>query len=178
MSYVDQRILRMRKEGKSYLKTILVWVVKQCPYTDEIVCLARILNTLDSAGLTYSRKEVRTAFMTYYNSDYHADKTGYLNWLIKGRKNLSLGGKGCVISHKVDTKKDVINPQAKNKIGSTGTKQDISKAIRGDKKDNISECVPIHLNAKSSSCKYNLTTTPTSEKGLVSNQESRGVQGE
>ena len=80
MNYIDETIITMRK-NKSYVRTILDYVVKQCPNIDEIICLCRVCSVLDEAGLAISRAEVRRAFNIYYNKEFHGDKQGYLNWI-------------------------------------------------------------------------------------------------
>jgi len=80
MSYIDENIIEMRKT-KSYVRTILNYVVGQCPNVDEQVCLCRICSVLDDAGLAVSRAEVRKAFNVYYSKEYHSEKQGYLNWI-------------------------------------------------------------------------------------------------
>jgi hypothetical protein len=86
ISYIDTQIITLRKNN-SRIGTILKWVVKQRPNLDEQLCLSRILNTLDDNGLTYTRIEVRKAFMIYYNQKNHGESRGYINWLMVGRKN-------------------------------------------------------------------------------------------
>lgn len=82
MSYLDDTVIRMRKEN-AYIITILKWVVKQQPLLDEIVSLARVLSILDDAGMAISRTEVRTAFNSFYHKEFHGDKQSYLAWLYK-----------------------------------------------------------------------------------------------
>ena len=80
MSYIDTSIIEMRK-SKSYVKTILNYVVVQCPNIDEEVCLCRVLSVLDNEGMAVSRAEVRKAFSVYYSKEFHSDKNSYLNWI-------------------------------------------------------------------------------------------------
>ena len=80
MSYIDDQIIKMRLDN-SYLRTIHQFVISQCPLIDEQICLGRVLTTLDSKNLPYSRKEVRTAFMKFYNKEFHGSAIEYLNWL-------------------------------------------------------------------------------------------------
>ncbi len=82
MSYIDDRIIEMRC-NRAYVKTIHVWVIKQLPMIDEIVCLSRVLTTLDDRNLPYSRKEVRTAFNRYYQQELHGGATSYMDFLCK-----------------------------------------------------------------------------------------------
>lgn len=82
MSYIDDRIIEMRK-NKSFVKTIKAWVVKQSPLLDCQVCLSRVLTNLDKHNLPYSRREVRKAFLIGYSRDFHRDSTSYINWLCK-----------------------------------------------------------------------------------------------
>jgi len=80
MSYIDDKIIQLRKT-KSYVRTILNYVVGQCPMVDEQVCLCRVCGVLDEAGLAVSRSEVRKAFNLYYSKEFHSEKQGYLNWI-------------------------------------------------------------------------------------------------
>ncbi|MHA1304469.1 MAG: hypothetical protein ACTSPI_12295 [Candidatus Heimdallarchaeaceae archaeon] len=82
MSYIKDKTIEMRC-NRAYVRTIHNWVISQCPLLDEIVCLSRVLTTLDDKNLPYSRKEVRTAFNRYYNKKYHGSATSYLYWLCK-----------------------------------------------------------------------------------------------
>ena len=82
MSYIDDKIIEMRC-NRAYVKTIHAWVVKQCPMIDEIICLSRVLTTLDDRNLPYSRKEIRTAFNKYYHLQFHGSAISYLNWLCR-----------------------------------------------------------------------------------------------
>jgi len=79
-SYIDQRIISMRKDN-AYIKTILAWVIKEQPMIDEIVLLGRVLDILDKNNLAVSRNEVRTAFNQYYKAEFHSEKNSYLAWL-------------------------------------------------------------------------------------------------
>ena len=80
MSYIDEKIIEMRC-NRAYIKTIHNWVVSQSTLLDEIVCLSRVITTLDGRNLPYSRKEVRTAFNKYHNKEFHGNAQTYLNWL-------------------------------------------------------------------------------------------------
>ena len=82
MSYIDETIITMRKSN-SYVRTILDYVVGQCPNLDEIVCLCRVCEVLDKEGMAVSRAEVRRAMSKYYHKDYHGSKQEYLNWIYK-----------------------------------------------------------------------------------------------
>ena len=86
MSYIEDHIIEMRC-NRAYVKTIHQWVISQCSLLDEIVCLSRVITTLDDRNLPYSRKEVRTAFSRYYNKEFHGNTQSYLNWLCRNCSN-------------------------------------------------------------------------------------------
>lgn len=82
-NYIDEQILYLRNEQNSRIKTILAWVVKECPMVDEIVCLARVVNILKEDDQKIIRSEVKDALDNYYHKKFHGDIVSYLNWLIE-----------------------------------------------------------------------------------------------